>query len=183
MKPVINNYRRISRTSRLFIRLLQALMVLVPLVDAAIWISLNEKLWAPIRMQFLPKYVTQPLPGLTRMAGFGVSLLPLSLFLFANTTLIRLFRLYQRGIIFSAENVHCFRLLSRALMGWCLVGILTDPLMSLALTLHHPAGKHMLSVGLGSFDLTALLIGGILAVITWVMDEARKLKEEQDFTI
>ena len=79
--------------------------------------------------------------------------------------------------------MRCFRLLSKALIGWCLVGILTDPLMSIALTLHYPAGERMLSIGLGSPDLTALLVGGILAVITWVMDEARKLKDEQDFTI
>ena len=182
MKTATTNLQRISRTSRQFIRLLQILLVVAPLVDGAIWIFMND-LFAPMQQEMLPAFVRLPLPASARVLAFCVSLLPLGLFLYAIATLIRLFRLYENGMIFAADNVRCFRLLSRVLISWCLVGILTDPLMSIALTLHHPAGEHILSIGLGSPDLTALLIGGILAVITRVMDEARTLKEEQDFTI
>lgn len=182
MKPATTNLHRISRTSRQFIRLLQVLWLLAPLVYAAIWIFIND-LFAPMQQELLPPYVRLPLPASARVLAFCVSLLPLTLFLYAVSTLIRLFRLYEKGMIFAADNVRCFRLLSRVLISWCLVGLLTDPLMSIALTLHHPAGERMLSITLGSPDLTALLIGGILAVITRVMDEARTLKEEQDFTI
>ena len=41
----------------------------------------------------------------------------------------------------------------------------------------------MITVELGSPDLTALLLGAILAVIAWVMEEGRKLQEDQDFTV
>jgi hypothetical protein len=58
-----------------------------------------------------------------------------------------------------------------------------DPLMSVAITVHNPLGRHMLSIGLESPDVTALLVGAILAVITWVMEEGRKLQEEQDHLI
>lgn len=179
---IADNTYRIRRTSRLFIRLLKGLMVIVPLVLMAVWIFLNDLL-PLVQHELLPVFVRLPLPPLSRLLAFCISLIPLALFCYANTTLIRLFRLYERGQIFSADNVGCFRRLSRALMAWCLVGILIDPFMGIALTLHHPPGERILYVGLGSPDLTALLIGGILAVISWVMDEARKLEEEQALTI
>lgn len=48
---------------------------------------------------------------------------------------------------------------------------------------HPPPGQRYFSLEFGSADLTALLIGGVLAVIAWVMEEGRKLQEEQDLTI
>jgi len=177
-----DNTHRIRRTSRFFIYLFRSLMVLAPLVLLAVWIFMNDFL-PMMQHEMLPEFVRLPLPMSARVLGFCVTLIPLSLFLYANSILIRLFRLYEAGQIFSADNVSCFRRLSRVLMAWCLVGILSDPLFSVALTLHHPPGERILSIGLGSPDLTALLIGGILAVISWVMDEARTLKEEQALTI
>lgn len=56
-------------------------------------------------------------------------------------------------------------------------------LLGVALTLHHPPGQRILVVGVGSPDLTILLIGSILAIISWVMDEGRKLQEDQDFAV
>ena len=125
------NIHRIRRASRLFIRILQFLMILVPLADLTIWVFANN-LIEPVLATTLPAYVQLPLPLSARLLAFCVSLVPLSLFIFANATLIRLFRLYENGLIFNADNVRCFRYLSRALMAWCLVGVLIDPMMSIA---------------------------------------------------
>jgi hypothetical protein len=176
------NIYRIRRASRFFIRLLQVIMLVVPLADMAVWVFINM-MPALMRPGMLPDYAKLPLPPSARVYAFCVSLIPLGLFFFANASLIRLFRLYEKGRIFSADNVQCFRNLSRALIGWCIAGIITTPLTSLALTLHHPPGQRMLTVGLGSPDVTALLIGGILAVITWVIEEGSILQQEQDLTI
>lgn len=176
------NTQRIRRTSRIFIRLLQVLLVAVPLIDCILWIFMNDLL-TPMQHELLPEYVRFPLPPQARFLGWCVSLLPVGLFLFAAITLIRLFRLYEQDHIFNGDNVRCFSLLSRVLMGWCVVGILVDPLQSIALTLHHPPGQRILYLGLSSVDLTILLIGGVLAVISWVMEEARQIKEEQELTI
>lgn len=176
------NTDRIRRTSRLFIRVLLMFMVLVPLGDCILWIFMNDLL-GPIQHELLPSYVRLPLPVKARFLGWVVSLLQLAVFLYATATLLRLFRLYEQGRIFDDENVRCFSLLSRSLICWCVMGVLVDPLQSIALTLHHPEGQRMLSLGLSSDDLSFLLVGGILAVISWVMEEARKIKEEQELTI
>jgi hypothetical protein len=91
--------------------------------------------------------------------------------------------LYERGQIFRSANVRCFRNLSRALIAWCIAGIMSVPLTSLALTFHHPPGERMVTFGLGSNNLIALLIGGILAIISWVMEEGSSLQEEHDLTV
>ncbi len=181
-KAKTTNTHKICRTSRVFISLLQFLLVAVPLIDCALWIFMNDLL-TPIQHELLPEYVRFPLPPRARFLGWCVSLLPTALFLIAAITLIRLFRLYEKGQIFSGGNVRCFYLLSRILMGWCAVSIIVDPLQSIALTLHHPQGQRILNFGLSSVDLTILFISGVFAVISWVMEEARQIKKEQELTI
>ena len=63
------------------------------------------------------------------------------------------------------------------------MGIIHRSLLSVALTLHNPPGQRIFTLDIGSPDLTALLLGNILAVIAWVMEEGRKLQEDQDFTV
>lgn len=176
------NTIRIRRTSQRLIRVLQFLMIAAPLVNCVIWVFMNQLL-VPMQHEILPEYVRLPLPPMTRFLGWCVSLLPLIPFLYGCLTLIRLFRLYEQGQIFSNDNVRCFSKLSQILIAWCLAGILVDPLQSIALTLHHPAGQRILSLGLNSVELTSLLVAGILAVISWVMEEGRKISEEQELTI
>lgn len=176
------NTMRIQRTSRRLIRVLMMLMVAVPTIVAGIWLFLND-LPPVIQHELLPEFARPPLPVSARWMGFGVTLIPLCLFFYANAVLIRLFRLYEAGRIFDEANVACYRLLSRLLIAWFAACVLTDPMMSIALTLHHPAGERILAVGLESPDITALLIGIILAVISRVMDEGRQMKEEQSLTV
>jgi hypothetical protein len=58
----------------------------------------------------------------------------------------------------------------------------TASFTTLILTMDNPPGRHMVSIGLDTpphRDLNGVVV--ILA--SWVMDEARKLKEEQDLVI
>ena len=157
-------------------------LVLIPVVNASLWTFIND---LPTAMQetILPVYVRIPLPASARVLGFIVALVPASVVMYGTVVLIRLFRLYETGQIFRPANVHCFRSLSRTLVAWCAANIVSGALMSMALTLHHPAGQRMISVGLGSPDITALLVGLVLGVIAWVMEEGSRLQEEQDYTV
>lgn len=97
--------------------------------------------------------------------------------------LMQLFRLYEQGKIFQPSNVHCFRQLSRVLIWWFVAGIVHRSLLTVAMTLHNPPGQRQISLDLSSADLTALMLGSILAVIAWVMEEGRRLQEDQDLTV
>ncbi len=157
-------------------------LVLIPVVNASLWAFINV-LPGTMQEAVLPAFARIPLPGMARMLGFIVALVPASVIMYATVVLIRLFRLYEAGQIFRPANVHCFRSLSRTLVAWCAANIISGSLMSIALTLHHPPGQRMISVGLGSPDITALLVGLVLGVIAWVMEEGCKLQEDQDLTV
>jgi len=178
----MQNKERIQNASRRLRRILLTIVCILPVLDALVWLFMNkfpEMMWR----KMLPYFVTMPLPVSARLMGFVVTMLPTGIAMIGGYHLMRLFRLYEQGQIFRDSNVRCFRNLSRVLIWWFVVGIVQKSLLSIALTLHNPPGQRMITVELGSPDLTALLLGAILAVIAWVMEEGRKLQEDQDFTV
>ena len=100
---------RIRRTSRLFQRLVILLMGLLPLTAGLAWafVDLND-----LDFGFTAEEVG-PLTSFERWSAAALSIIPLSVSLFALYNLQRLFALYADGKFFDSENVRCFRN-----MGW-----------------------------------------------------------------
>ena len=178
----MSNRERIQRASGKLCRVLLVLIYAMPLVNALVWVFINDFPEAMHR-NMLPYFVAVPLPVSARVMGFAVSMIPTGIAMLGAFHLMRLFRLYQQGSIFRPSNVRCFKSLSRVLIWWFAAGIVQRTLMGIVLTLHHPPGQRILTISLGSPDLTALLLGIILAIIAWVMEEGRKLQEDQDYTV
>ena len=176
-----NGLSRIQRTSRRFRLFFQALVFLIPLANLVFWISFNA-LPAGF-LQNLPVVPINPLPVQVLAAGFLVSLLPLGVVVFGLLTLRRLFLLYEGGIIFSGANVHCFRRLGYAFIAWAVANLLYTPLLSVILTAANPPGEKALVLQFGSPHLATLITGGVVLLIAWVMDEGRKLEDEQAHTV
>ncbi|MDD5138814.1 MAG: DUF2975 domain-containing protein [Verrucomicrobiales bacterium] len=80
--------------------------------------------------------------------------------------LLRLFRLYGRGILFTAKNVIGIRL-----PGWWLIidWLIDYQLQGLA--------KDM------DLSTTPVFIGLLVIFVAWIMDEGRKIQEEQELTV
>lgn len=178
----MQNRERIQRASKRLRYLLLTILWMMPVVNALAWLFMNRLPEAMYR-HMLPYFVSVPLPVSARLMGFVVVMIPTGVAMFGVFYLMRLFQLYEHGQIFRLGNVRCFRNLSRVLIWWFIAGIVHKSLLSVALTLHNPPGQRMITLELGSPDLTALLVGGILAVIAWVMEEGRKLQEDQDLTV
>jgi hypothetical protein len=178
----LHNRERIKRASRRLRLIVQVIIIFLPVFNALFWFFIND-FPETMSRNMLPHYVRLPLPVLGCILGFAVSMLPVGVSMAGGQYLVRLFRLYEQGDIFKLANVLCFKRLSRVLIWWFVAGIVYRSLLSVVLTLHHPPGQRMIAVGLGSPDLTALLLGGILAVVAWVMEEGRKIQEEQELTV
>jgi len=177
----MDNLGRIRSASRAFNALCLALMGLVPLCLAAYWFFLNE----------LPQSMYAPLPvapsaelghGL-RLLGFLVTMIPCGVLLYALSRLRRLFALYRKGIIFDAQNVACYRDLGKSLLCWAGAAFIQTPLLSMIITLPNPPGTRLFMLGIGSGELDCLFLGGLVLLISWVMDEGRRLDEEQALTV
>lgn len=93
----------------------------------------------------------------------------LGLYGFCAVILNNLFRLYERSIFFSAKNVNYIRFLGCYLMIDWLAGYLTQ------------SSPH--ERGAVTVTFTELFIGFLVIFIAWVMDEGRKIQEEQELTV
>jgi len=115
--------------------------------------------------------------------------------------LFQLFKLYERGLIFSAQTIRCIKILGvLCAVGWALMTllqILPHPLPSSQIIQTHPPEAAVIEgvivssyrMGFFSFDFGTginfgLLFAGIVIVlIAWIMDEGRKIQEEQELTV
>lgn len=171
---------RIQRVSRRFRLLFSALAVILPLLSLIYWLGFN---YFPQEFVPLPVRAEAELSLLARLVGFVISMLPIGVVITAMTILARLFRLYEKGIVFSTRTVKCFRQWGYVLMLWVLASLLYLPMLSGVVTSVNPPGHRLIAAQLGLSDFVILLIGAIIVLISWVMDEARKLEEEQAYTV
>lgn len=178
----MENKERITLASRKLRRICIVLVFLLPLICALYWCFFNQVRHLPNMMNF-PVPVAEDLPTKSRILGFFIDLLPLSVFVYALQTLSKLFHLYENGIIFTQANVDCFNRLGKAMIAWMVCHFLNNSLISIALTLHHPPGQRVFTIGIEGADFGALFVGGVILTVTWVMDEARKIKEDQELFI
>lgn len=121
---------------------------------------------------------------LTKVIGFLASLVGLLPILLGLFVLRPVFRNYGKGEIFNIFNARHYKYL-----GWLffLDALITKPLSSmlmvLAITLTYPPGHRYIQIGFGTPTLGSLFCGVLVLVISWVMLEASKLQEEQQFVI
>ncbi len=88
----------------------------------------------------------------------------------------KLFGLYEKGIIFAKENVQHISAIGKALILWFFAGILIDlGKITLSEFVKGPTGINL--------DLSSLLIGATIFLFARVMDEGRKLREEQELIV
>jgi hypothetical protein len=177
----MNSQQQISRTSHQYRLILTMILWLTPLLHAAIWFYFDHfpQNWA--LKQSLE--IEGGLTPLMRILAFSASMLKGGVMMYGVWILIRLFRLYEKGIFFKTENVACFKKLSRTLLWWVLAGLIVTPLTSLILTMNNSPGNHALQISLQSADVTALVIGGVLRVIAGVMEDGRRLKDEMELVV
>ena len=93
-------------------------------------------------------------------------LLKTALGLWGAAVLFALFRLYGQGILFTARNVRHLRFLGYWLMlGWAI--------------------DYQMQSSLRDMDLstTPVLVGLMILFVAWIMDEGRKMQEEQALTV
>lgn len=172
--------QRIQRVSHRFRLLFTTLVVILPIVTLVYWLGFNQ---FPQEFIPLPVRAETELSLHARLLGFVFSMLPVGVVIAAMHILARLFSLYEKGIVFSTMTVKYFRQLGYVLMMWVLASLLYLPMLSHVVTSANPLGHRMIVAQLGLSDFTILAMGAIVLLISWVMDEARKLEEEQAHTV
>ncbi|MCF6210879.1 MAG: DUF2975 domain-containing protein [Gammaproteobacteria bacterium] len=176
-----NGIKRIQRVSGRFCRFFMALMFLIPLLNVLYWVSFND-LPAELTAD-LPALASQPLSPFFLALALAVSLIPISVALYGIMILKRLFSLYENAVVFSVENVRCFRRLGYTLIAWVIASMVFTMLISIIISAGNPPGERVMVAQFGFSDLFALISGAIVVLISWVMEEGCRLENEQAYTV
>jgi len=122
------------------------------------------------------------LDGMTRAAGFAVSMVPMLVLFFILHQAYALFDAYRVGNVFSADAPVRLR---RIGLGMILLGALrpiTLTVLGIVLTIANPPGQRILSVAISIDDYMIAAFGGLILAIGHVMAEAKRLSDEnRDF--
>jgi hypothetical protein len=177
----MDNMTRIKRMSGRLEKVAWLLFWLAPLGCALFWLFFNE--FPEIMKQQHGMVKRDYLPLFVRLLCFCATLPATAAAMYSMRALRALFRLYARGEVFSGRNVACYRKLGLSLLYWSGAVFLQTPLLSLAMSVGMPPGQRQLTVALGSVELATLFAGLIALLISWVMDEGRRIEEEQSLTI
>ena len=179
---------RIRRISRILRIVFLVIIVLTPIINALIWYNFERLNLAELSRVFpsLPLdgiTIHTPLPADVRALGFLVAMIPAGIQMTAFYLLFRLFGLYAQGEIFTEGAVGYIRKTGYTLLAAQIIRPLQDALLTLVLTMHNAPGMRTISVGIGSTDLAEILIACLVILVSWIMDEGRKLKEEEALVI
>lgn len=179
---LIRNPGQFRRVCSILQVMAAGLALAIPVGCGIFWIFL-ESVPPEMLQNLLPVLPDMPVPLPTKMLGFVIMMLPGAVNIYGLAVVSRLFRLYRQGSIFQPSVIHCYRKLGLAILLSVPADILCKPLLCIALTYANGPGQRTLMIGLSSDDIQGVIVGGAVLAIAWVMDQARKLEEEQALTI
>ncbi|PTO72686.1 DUF2975 domain-containing protein [Vibrio splendidus] len=180
----MSNIQKQSRRVRL---LLQSFLTLTPIMVCYFWLTIEtpyDFISATGLYYYDIGHLTMlPLSMTTRTVAAFTSLAMSSILMYALMVLIRLFRNYERGEIFSLENAMSYQKLGYSLFYWVLGSVIYSSLMSVILSFNNPPGERILGISFVGMDFLTLILGIIILIISWVMKEGYILADEHSQTI
>lgn len=184
---------KIQRVSLFFRVLFQIAFIVLPVALVLFWLNgPNPIVLSPVteassgvEITFIPKsiHIMHAVSGMEKFYGFLITLIPTGIDLLTLYFLIKLFRLYEKGEIFTISNVRYLRNIAYTLLVGELINPIYQGLISGAMTWHNPPGHRFASIGFDGTDFGIILLTLFIILISWIMAEGCKLREEQQLTI
>lgn len=181
---------KIKNISLFFRIVFQIFFALLPLVLILGWIFAPQPLIllaGIIQIDVIPRVysaaILHHLTSIEKIIGLLISSIPLCIELSILFYLIRLFRLYEKGEIFSALHVRCIRNIGYALIFGQLINPLYEGIMGVILTWSNAHGHRFASVSFDQTNFGILLTGLLVILISWIVAEGCKLHEEHQLII
>jgi hypothetical protein len=181
---------KIKRISLFFRMLFQILFVALPIFLITAWIKSSGTLVSiggAINLNYVPaaysNSILHVLSGSEKLLALCVSSIPMFIQLYILYSLINLFKLYEKGEIFSINNVRYIRNIGCALLITQIIDPLYQGAMGFVLTRYNPPGHRFVSITLDQTNIGVVLIALAVILISWIMAEGCKLREEQQLTV
>jgi hypothetical protein len=181
---------RIRKVSLIFRGICLFILTALPVLHVVLWANFNSladtfALMGGGPAGFNPPWASLPMPlsDATLWRAGLATLIPLAIRMTVFYFLYKLFDLYARGEVFSSGVVRRIRQTGYALLAGQIWNPFNQALVTVLLTLENPPGQRMISVGASSSDVGGLLVAFGIILVSWIMDEGRKLQDEQALVI
>ncbi len=197
-----DHMNKIKNISLFFRFVFQIIFILLPFFLIISWIYSPDELVLlaglikldaiPATYSGLHTYTPQGLPEKAilhtlsmgeKVLGCMVSAIPMMVKMFILYFLIKLFKLYENGEIFSINHVRYIRNIGYFLLTGQLIEPLYQFAMGCVLTLHNPPNHRYATITLDQTNIGILLAAFLIILISWIMAEGCSLREEQQLTI
>lgn len=122
-------------------------------------------------------------PAWQTLGAILISSVPLLVLMRGLTHLRALFRAYARGAYFSMEAARRLGTVGFSIALWVVVEFLTEPVLSLWVTLRNGPGKHLISLSLDTPALVALFVAACIAVIGRILQRACEVYQENQLFV
>lgn len=116
--------------------------------------------------------------GVTRALGFAVSMVPLSVLLYALHQSYQVFDSYRQGVTFSADVPRRLRRIGFAMVALGVLRPLANTALGLVLTASNPPGGRILALGISIDDYMIAAFGGLILAIGHAMAEAARIADD-----
>ncbi|MEM9242983.1 MAG: DUF2975 domain-containing protein [Pseudomonadota bacterium] len=185
--------RKIQYTSRFFKWVFIIAFIILPITLIVFWYKAPWPMAIKaahygINLSYMPKlpphaHIADSFSMTTKLLGFMISLIPMTINLSVLYLLIRLFNNFERSAIFALKNVRYCRWIGYALFIGQVLNPIHELLLSMAVTWQNPPGERIASLSFSGSNVGILLLALLIILISWIMGEAYKLKDEQRYTV
>lgn len=111
-------------------------------------------------------------------AGAAITAIPVGVLLFGLWQVRALFADFAKGRVFTPAVAHRLRNFAACVLAQAILGPISSTALLLAFTFSNPPGGRQLGISLSVNDYLALIVGGVLLAIAWVMAEATRIADE-----
>lgn len=112
------------------------------------------------------------------IAAAAITAVPVGVLLFGLWQVRTLFLNFVDGHVFTLASARLLRDFAGAVLAQAVLGPLSSTALMLAFTLDNPPGNRQLVIALSMHDYLALIVGGVLLAVAWVMMEATRIADE-----
>ncbi|RMF11557.1 MAG: DUF2975 domain-containing protein [Alphaproteobacteria bacterium] len=152
-------------------------IVAIPVGLGALWANI-ELFSDVLHTQFRIPQGSQPFPLETRVLGWLCSMLPGALMMWGLYHLRYMLLECRAGRYFSIPSVTHFRRFAWALLLYAAAMPVRSALTSVVLTWHNPPGERALALSFSSNELSALFTAVLFVIIAHILEEGRKIADE-----
>jgi len=186
---------RIQKYARLFRTIFFVFLIATPILVGGVWLTGGDLSGGDnqsntmfqmfiggvdVDAEYMPSF---PLPWSTRLLGLAVSLISVGFGMLSLWWLIRLFSCFASGEFFTENTVKYIHRLGWTMVAGVVAAPIHEALLTLVLTIHNPPGQRMISISFESTDIQELVTAGIIILVSWIMEEGRKLREIDELTV